>query len=72
MQGSMHRFWEKDAQPMTPLKSQTLEDVIGTVAESDINVRIGDYMFRPHQKWTITAVPEAGGYLGWLLLQDCD
>ena len=21
-------------------------------------------MFRPHQKWTITAVPEAGGYLG--------
>ena len=21
-------------------------------------------MFRPHQKWTITAVPEAGGYIG--------
>ncbi len=64
MQGSVHRFWEKDAQPMTPLKSQTLEDVIGTWPKGDINVRIGDYMFRPHQKWTITAVPEAGGYLG--------
>ncbi len=64
MQGSMHRFWEKDAQPMTPLKSQTLEDVIGTWPKGDINVRIGDYMFRPHQKWNITAVPEAGGYLG--------
>jgi len=64
MQGSMHRFWEKDAQPMTPLKSQTLEDVIDTWPKGDINVRIGDYMFRPHQKWTITAVPEAGGYLG--------
>jgi arabinan endo-1,5-alpha-L-arabinosidase len=64
MQGSMHRFWEKDAQPMKPLKSQTLEDVIGTWPKGDINVRIGDYMFRPHQKWTITAVPEAGGYLG--------
>ena len=64
MQGSMHRFWEKDAQPMTPLKSQTLEDVIGTWPKGDINVRIGDYMFRPHQKWTITPVPEAGGYLG--------
>ena len=63
MQGSMHRFWEKDAQPMTPLKSQTLEDVIDTWPKGDINVRIGDYMFRPHQKWTITAVPEAGGYL---------
>ncbi|WP_319504915.1 family 43 glycosylhydrolase [Bacteroides graminisolvens] len=64
MQGSMHRFWEKDAQPMKPLKSQTLEDVIGTWPKGDINVRIGDYMFRPHQKWTITPVPEAGGYLG--------
>lgn len=64
MQGSMHRFWEKDAQPMTPLKSQTLEDVIDTWPKGDINVRIGDYMFRPHQKWTITALPEAGGYLG--------
>lgn len=64
MQGSMHRFWEKDAQPMTPLKSQMLEDVIDTWPKGDINVRIGDYMFRPHQKWTITAVPEAGGYLG--------
>lgn len=64
MTGGMHRFWEKDAQPMTPLKSQTLEDVIDTWPKGDINVRIGDYMFRPHQKWTITAVPEAGGYLG--------
>ena len=64
MTGGMHRFWEKDAQPMKPLKSQTLEDVIGTWPKGDINVRIGDYMFRPHQKWTITAVPEAGGYLG--------
>ena len=64
MTGGMHRFWEKDAQPMTPLKSQTLEDVIGTWPKGDINVRIGDYMFRPHQKWTITPVPEAGGYLG--------
>jgi arabinan endo-1,5-alpha-L-arabinosidase len=60
----MHRFWEKDAQPMTPLISQRLEDVNGTWPKGDINVRIGDYMFRPHQKWTITAVPEAGGYLG--------
>ena len=21
-------------------------------------------MFRPHQRWTVTAVPDAGGYLG--------
>ena len=43
---------------------QTLEDVIGTWPDGDIPIRIGDYMARPHQKWTITAVPEAGGYLG--------
>ncbi len=64
MQGGMHRFWEKTEEPIVPLESQTLEDVIGTWPEGDIGVRTGDYMFRPHQKWTIVAVPEAGGYLG--------
>lgn len=64
MQGGMHRFWEKTEEPIVPLESQTLEDVAGTWPEGDISVRIGDYMFRPHQKWTIVAVPDAGGYLG--------
>ena len=30
----------------------------------NIDIRIGDYMFRPHQKWTITPVADAGGYPG--------
>ena len=30
----------------------------------NIDIRIGDYMMRPHQKWTITPVPNAGGYPG--------
>lgn len=64
MEGGLHRFWEKDDKPILPLKSQTLEDVIDTWPQGNIKVRTGDYMFRPHQKWTITAVPEAGGYLG--------
>ncbi len=64
MQHNAIRFWEKNDKPIEPLKSQTLEDVIDTWPKGDINVRIGDYMFRPHQKWTITAVPDAGGYLG--------
>lgn len=59
-----HRFWGDDNEPVEPIKSQTLEEVIGTWPKGDIDVRIGDYMFRPHQRWTITAVPEAGGYLG--------
>ncbi len=57
-------FWEEPKEPLEPLKSQTLEEVISTWPEGEIAVRTGDYMFRPHQKWTITAVPEAGGYLG--------
>jgi arabinan endo-1,5-alpha-L-arabinosidase len=61
---AMFRFWEKNDKPIEPLKSQTLEDVTGTWPKGNIDVRIGDYMFRPHQKWTITAVPDAGGYLG--------
>ena len=49
--------------PVVPVANQKLEDVISTWPSGEIPARIGDYMFRPHQKWTITAVPEAGGYL---------
>ncbi len=64
MNTARRRFWGEDNEPVEPIKSQTLEEVIGTWPKGDIDVRIGDYMFRPHQRWTITAVPEAGGYLG--------
>ncbi|WP_321480461.1 family 43 glycosylhydrolase [uncultured Bacteroides sp.] len=64
MQHKMSRFWEKNDKPLKPLKNQTLADVKNTWPTGNIDLRIGDYMFRPHQRWTITAVPEAGGYLG--------
>lgn len=51
-------------QPNVVLEDQKLEDVIGTWPEGETEIRLGDYMFRPHQKWTVTAVPDAGGYLG--------
>ena len=47
-----------------PVASQTLADVIEDWPKGEIRVRMADYMGRPHQRWTITAVPEAGGYLG--------
>ena len=41
-----------------------LEEVIDRWPAGEIGVRAGDYMFRPHQRWTVTAVPDKGGYLG--------
>jgi arabinan endo-1,5-alpha-L-arabinosidase len=50
--------------PVKPVASQDLVDVVSTWPAGNIGVRTGDYMFRPHQKWMIKAVPEVGGYLG--------
>src|SRR5574344_672690 len=65
MQQKMHRFWQIDPkEPVESLPEQQLSEVIQTWPKGNIDARIGDYMFRPNQLWTITAVPEAGGYLG--------
>lgn len=64
MPGGMRGFWMNQDEPEVAIEDQKLEDVVDGWPEGDIEVRIGDYMFRPHQKWTVAAVPEAGGYLG--------
>ena len=51
-------------QPAKPVPNQTLDEVKASWPNGDIPVRCGDYMFRPHQRWTVTAVPDKGGYLG--------
>src|SRR5574344_2029929 len=59
------RFWgAPDTAKVRPMASQSLEDVIDTLPKGEISVRCNDYMFRPNQRWTITAVPDSGGYLG--------
>ena len=55
---------EQMQQPVKPVPNQTLEEVINTWPEGNIPARIGDYMFRPHQRWNVSPVAEAGGYLG--------
>jgi arabinan endo-1,5-alpha-L-arabinosidase len=50
--------------PVTPIPAQELAQVLPNWPAGNIDIRIGDYMFRPHQKWTITPVPNAGGYPG--------
>jgi arabinan endo-1,5-alpha-L-arabinosidase len=64
MPNTRRGFNQNNEEPIKPIPSQELADVINTWPTGNIEVRIGDYMFRPHQKWTITAVPDAGGYLG--------
>ena len=59
------RFWAIDPnKPVVSIASQQLADVIDTWPQGNIGLRCTDYMFRPNQHWTVTAVPEAGGYLG--------
>lgn len=50
--------------PVTPLPDQTLAENQTSWPAGKIAVDMGDYMVRPHQHWTITAVPGAGGYFG--------
>lgn len=47
-----------------PVPSQQLSDVIDTWPTGNIDVRNGDYVARPHQRWTITAVEDEPGFLG--------
>lgn len=63
MPGGM-RFNRNNNEPVKPVASQELTDVIKTWPTGNIGLRIGDYLFRPHQKWAIAAVPGAGGYPG--------
>jgi arabinan endo-1,5-alpha-L-arabinosidase len=63
MAGGM-RFNRNNDEPVKPVPSQELADVINTWPNGNIPVKLGDYMFRPHQKWTISPVADAGGYLG--------
>jgi arabinan endo-1,5-alpha-L-arabinosidase len=52
------------AGPVTPIPFQELAQVSANWPAGNIEVRMGDYLFRPHQKWTITPVANAGGYPG--------
>ena len=57
-------FGQPGNEPIKPVPAQQLEDVIKNWPTGNINLRIGDYMSRPHQKWTIIDAPDTTGYLG--------
>jgi len=52
------------AGPVTSIPIQDLSEVSKNWPAGNIDIRIGDFMMRPHQKWTITPVDSVGGYPG--------
>ncbi len=64
MPGGMRFFGRPDTMPVKPIPSQTLAEDSKNWPTGNIGVRIGDFLVRPHQKWTITPVDSAGGYPG--------
>lgn len=65
LQGAMRGFFgAANDEPNVLIEDQKLADVKADWPAGEIKARIGDVMYRPHQKWSIVAVPEAGGYLG--------
>jgi len=64
MAGGMRGFNRNGDDNVVALEDQKLEDVIGTWPKGEIALRIGPELFRPHQAWEITEVPELGGYIG--------
>ncbi len=64
MPGGMRFFRREDNEPVKPVPPQTLAEDSKDWPAGNIDVRMGDYMFRPHQKWTVTPVDSVGGYPG--------
>jgi arabinan endo-1,5-alpha-L-arabinosidase len=52
------------AGPVTSIPPQDLAEVSKNWPAGIIDIRIGDFMFRPHQKWMISPVDSVGGYPG--------
>ncbi|HXR79333.1 MAG TPA: family 43 glycosylhydrolase, partial [Saprospiraceae bacterium] len=64
MAGGPRGFGQANNEPIKPVPPQELADVSKTWPTGNIAARIGDYMSRPHQKWTITDAPDTTGYIG--------
>jgi arabinan endo-1,5-alpha-L-arabinosidase len=63
MAGGMRGFGPPSG-PVTPIPPQDLAEASKDWPAGGIDIRLGDYMFRPHQKWTISPVANSGGYPG--------
>ena len=64
MNGRATRGFGNASEPDVAVPSQTLAEVCENWPEGNADVRLGDYMFRPHQRWNVEPVADKGGYLG--------
>ncbi len=65
MEQQRERFWDMDlSKPLVAIPNQSLQDVIGGWPKGEISLRCGDYMFRPHQRWSVIPLNDQQGYLG--------
>ena len=64
MPRGMRFFRRENNEPVKPIPAQTLAQDSKIWPKGNIDVRIGDYVVRPHQEWTITPVEGVGGYPG--------
>ena len=64
MAGGMRFFGRNFNEPVKPVPSQTLAEDSKNWPAGNINVRLGDFLVRAHQEWTITPVDSVGGYPG--------
>lgn len=62
-EGAMRGFRQSEDEYVISVEDQKLSEVQGGWAQGDIPARIGDIMYRPHQKWTIESA-DKGGFLG--------
>ncbi len=64
MAGGMRMGGAANNEPVKPVAPLTVEEMSKNWPAGNIAARIGDYMLRPHQQWTITDAPDTTGYLG--------
>ena len=53
-----------NAAPATPIPDQDVAVVSQNWPDTNLDARLGDYMIQAHQRWTITPLEDAGGFLG--------
>jgi arabinan endo-1,5-alpha-L-arabinosidase len=62
--GGFGGFGRRNTGPVTPIPDQDVNEVSKNWPDGNIEIRLSDYMLQAHQKWTITPVDNASGYLG--------